>query len=406
MGQITTKQGYTGSYSFVPQSVGYIKFDKAWARTPNYQVLKLRNELPMNTYTIAREQTWYGQGHFTTRDTSGAVGVYTVDGIPNGEYSAGARTPPVVAPAQLAAVKRRAEAKCLAQIKNQKLNLAQALAERRRTAELIENSIRRFVEAFRALRRRDLEEALRILGAGQPSRRRRRRINAIWKRSSESSPYSQGEFRNASSIWLEIQYGWLPLLNDIYESAQAIEKAQDQSPRKMKTTGTVSLVINDNTIPAQTSRVTKLASTRITIKGSVTIWYSTPNVPRTLLQLGFTNPAYLAWELTPFSFVVDWFIPIGNAINNFDATLGLTFEKGCYSEKVVASGRYTCNGRTNGVFVTTGFATNFCTRHSFGRSAYLSFPSVTLPDFKNPLGLDHVLNGIALLIQVFSGKHY
>jgi hypothetical protein len=35
-----------------------------------------------------------------------------------------------------------------------------------------------------------------------------------------------------------------------------------------------------------------------------------------------TSPASLAWELVPFSFVVDWFIDVRSALNAVDATLG------------------------------------------------------------------------------------
>jgi len=263
------------------------------------------------------------------------------------------------------------------------------------------------VEAFRALKRRELEEALRILGAGQPSRRKKRRIDRLWKSNPKGSSASQGEFKNASSIWLEIQYGWRPLLNDIYESAQAIVKAEDQSPRRVKTTGSnqsfSESVSTQSTANSVTSKVTKDV---ILVKGTVTVWYATPNTPRTLLQLGFTNPAYLAWELTPFSFVVDWFIPIGNAINNFDATMGCTFDKGCYSEKISTSRRVQISGKVAALAatITSGSSTNFASAQKFQRTVLLSFPSVNFPEFKNPLSTEHALNAIALLIQVFSGK--
>jgi hypothetical protein len=41
-------------------------------------------------------------------------------------------------------------------------------------------------------------------------------------------------------------------------------------------------------------------------------------------QLGFVNPAAIAWELVPFSFVVDWFVNVGEFLNNFTDLWGLT----------------------------------------------------------------------------------
>lgn len=39
-------------------------------------------------------------------------------------------------------------------------------------------------------------------------------------------------------------------------------------------------------------------------------------------QLGLLNPAAIAWELVPFSFVLDWFIPVGTWINNISDYAG------------------------------------------------------------------------------------
>ena len=35
-------------------------------------------------------------------------------------------------------------------------------------------------------------------------------------------------------------------------------------------------------------------------------------------QLGLADPATVVWELIPYSFVVDWFIPIGSYLENLN----------------------------------------------------------------------------------------
>jgi hypothetical protein len=47
---------------------------------------------------------------------------------------------------------------------------------------------------------------------------------------------------------------------------------------------------------------------------------------------GISNPALVAWELVPFSFVADWFVPVGDWLKQLDALLGLTVEGTCTSE--------------------------------------------------------------------------
>jgi hypothetical protein len=364
----------------------------------------------MNAYTISRTEVWKGQGFYATWPNSGMTknNLYTVFGIPFGEYSAEISGSSLVpSPAVTAALKAKVENKLRLALKAQTVNLAQAYAERKQTARLIETTIKRLVAAFRFLRQKKLDEALGVLGAGPPSRRRRKRIMTIWygPKGKPSGP-PKDEFRNGASVWLEIQYGWRPLLNDIYESAQAIVNAADQSPRKVRTSvsSTFYNVSDTQWTPGNLDRISIVERNVLSIFGKATVWYSTPEVPRTLLQLGFTNPAYLAWELTPFSFVVDWFIPIGNAINAFDATLGLTFDKGCYSQKINASRRSTGSGRRSPTHTTQGTSSTFRQFIDFSRSKYSSFPTTNFPSFKNPLGLDHVLNAIALLITVFTGK--
>jgi hypothetical protein len=40
-----------------------------------------------------------------------------------------------------------------------------------------------------------------------------------------------------------------------------------------------------------------------------------------LSQLGLAPDSYVAWDMTPFSFMVDWFIPVGDILNVLDQTV-------------------------------------------------------------------------------------
>jgi hypothetical protein len=44
-------------------------------------------------------------------------------------------------------------------------------------------------------------------------------------------------------------------------------------------------------------------------------------------QLGLANPASIAWELVPFSFVVDWFTNYGSVIGGLSSWAGYTISK-------------------------------------------------------------------------------
>lgn len=53
-----------------------------------------------------------------------------------------------------------------------------------------------------------------------------------------------------------------------------------------------------------------------------------------LSRIGLTNPAVLAWDVIPWSFVVNWVIPIGDWLESIDSTVGLDYLGGTYSRGV------------------------------------------------------------------------
>lgn len=110
------------------------------------------------------------------------------------------------------------------------------------------------------------------------------------------------------SAWLEAVYGWLPLLSDLDEGAKFIVAALEV-PRK------------------QTYRA--IAMTDGTpLSSAPSLWSAHGNVKRmkyavahmieddsNLAYTGIVDPLSVLWELTPYSFVADWFIPLGDYLN-------------------------------------------------------------------------------------------
>lgn len=109
-----------------------------------------------------------------------------------------------------------------------------------------------------------------------------------------------------------------------------------------------------------------------------------------------------------YSFVVDWFLPIGSWLQSLTAATGFTFKSGSRSTISQMSSR----GISNNLFASydppgphsdiwsgefpsmTGSAFSF-TRHCY---ASTPVPGVYL---KNPLSMKHMLNGLALLSLAF-----
>jgi hypothetical protein len=122
--------------------------------------------------------------------------------------------------------------------------------------------------------------------------------------------FSRVRSKDAGNLWLEYSYAWTPLVNDVYNliNLHKLEPPPFQMSvskyKKHQANGTIS----PSGLYGETDTVTK-SLYRVTLDGKVTL--NDPGI-NFLNQLGITNPALLAWELVPYSFVVDWFLPIGD----------------------------------------------------------------------------------------------
>lgn len=108
----------------------------------------------------------------------------------------------------------------LKKVKDSSVNLAQTFGERKQTARLIGDTAQRIARSISNLRRGNLPGAVNDLIPGaSPSAgfQRRYRKNA-----------SMGPDKRASVAWLELQYGWKPLLGEVYGSAEQVAKAQNR----------------------------------------------------------------------------------------------------------------------------------------------------------------------------------
>jgi len=124
-------------------------------------------------------------------------------------------------------------------------------------------------------------------------------------------------------------------------------------------------------------------------------------------QTGFLNPINLVWEILPFSFVVDWFLPIGPYLEAASAFNGLEFVDGSQTQFTRANTVSAVDFEGS----SAGNPTQWAYEHArfyaeyvvLDRVKLVSFPSLTFPSFKNGLAsIEHASNGLALLKSVFS----
>lgn len=283
----------------------------------------------------------------------------------------------------------RAETRCLKKLKDQNVNYAVALAESRKSVGLIGQTLHRVFAAYKNAKKFRWKAAAAALGIPRHT----------FKRGS----------KDLAGRWLELQYGWLPLLSDMYGAYEDARRGIVALDTRISVKHTVRENLPENsrkttTLGMPCSHVNegfRLVKVRLdyTVKADALKQAS---------RMGLTNPAVVAWELVPFSFVLDWALPIGEWLDSFDAAYGLTFIGGSRTTLVKAKQR--CHVERDPVDPPSWAGSSSYFRHAvakalyvetrFNRTVYSSTPW-PLPYFKNPVSTAHALNGLALLRALF-----
>jgi len=290
----------------------------------------------------------------------------------------------------------------LSKAKDMKVNLAQTFAERQQTMNMIGSTARNLADAFKSLRRKDVPGFWNALGL---TNRPAARVSQAEFKRLQKQKASMDPFTFASNKWVEYKYGWSPLVGDLWNSLELLKKTYKR--RRKVTTSKQITGKNDFVQLAGLGNALVLNTSDQTVfqgKGSC-IFHIGYAEPSALSSFGLTNPVELAWELLPYSFVVDWFFDVGGYLTTWDATLGLNFEIGIWSSKCVYARSIYAAGSTSsgplGTWTYEGYGTSVDRWITHIREPFATWPSSVLPELKNPLSLDHMLTGLALLRQAF-----
>lgn len=150
-----------------------------------------------------------------------------------------------------------------------------------------------------------IANAANRVGAAMFAMKRGRPIHAAWILTRGTDRERKRHLTSANN-WLELQYGWLPLLADAHDGAIFLAHHLEYPLQKVIRVSHFSGAELDLSINASVCRPIKTSGfTRKSIKAII--------AEKDVAQLsGLTDPLSVAWELVPYSFVIDWFIPIGN----------------------------------------------------------------------------------------------
>lgn len=187
-------------------------------------------------------------------------------------------------------------------------DIGTTLAEGRESLNMVATRLTSLWRAFRALKRGRFRDFLRQLNV----RPKKRHLHTKWSRP-----------KDASALWLEYWFGWSPTIQTVYDAIEVIESANPSC--KVRATGTMR---SSKTTTRATRAEGETDSYRIRVSWLVQAQVSVSDpVLYKANQLGLVNPAAVAWELVPFSFLVDWFVNVGDWLNGLTDFVGLSFQK-------------------------------------------------------------------------------
>lgn len=277
------------------------------------------------------------------------------------------------------------------QVKNQDFSAAVALGEFAETAKFLEGRVGQIVRFLNT----EASVSLRTGKRAKPMIRERG--TGKWIRNPRYPVLSWPDVpKLMSNAWLEYSYAFIPLLSDIHGSMQTLAEA----PYAMnRTTTRAKMEVREDLNGSYQAGALPWKSTGYkTAKRQIGIQFSIRNpLLHSFSKLGLTNPLSLGWELTRLSFVVDWFLPIGNALDSLDATLGVDFVGGFQSTKQTVHANLSANIHNDALMVE-GHA--MVIREQFNRVVLTDFPAAVLPRPQLPKYFGQAASGIALLHQI------
>jgi len=365
-----------------------------WVRTPNWKVVVKTDDQPVNYYLdVYRSASQESVTQYWRDNNSGQINYlwnngfvwsgYEIDGAWYSHYTTNGHQ----AAFDGGPIPNRVLVKALGKIADSKVNIGVALAEAHKTSDLILSTANRLDKAYRAFRKGNFRQVAKQLNL---------------------TP------KTVHKSWLEYKYGWMPLLMDVENSAEFFAqqvvgrptrfsvKASEKVSKETSTDTKYTSYGSPSALDATTSE--KCVST---YQYKVKIWCELTNhTASELQQLGLANPALIAWELVPFSFVFDWFLSVGSYLEGLTALTGVNVIRALESHKVDSEflHSYPTTSHTSGgyTYYTSGFSRSFKVR-SYVRYPLVVDPTKTFPPPFKTFSFQKMITSLALLRGQYRG---
>lgn len=201
-------------------------------------------------------------------------------------------------------------------------------------------------------------------------------------------------------------YGIAPLVEDVFSSVEILRlRLERPIYRRFHVKQKASTVRGSRNLSIGSNGT---VDTDDSVKGSQYVTAYVEFDPRWATEIIFGNPAELIWEVIPFSFVVDWMIPIGDWLISLDALSAVKDMRVAVSRKAEykTTGAAYTTSPVNSIqkpFTTSGSIT----KRTWERNVYTTVPLPPLPRPSLDGSVVRLLNAISLLVTTrgCKGRH-
>lgn len=224
---------------------------------------------------------------------------------------------------ELGSLKKRLQTQLYQKATEKIVNLPVAVFEMKKTFEAFANVGRSLYESMNHMlglagRTRSPEQAINLLirgtsTGGFPSRR--------------ESVSTLGD--GLANRWLEWSFAIKPTLSDLAATARDMQDGFSDKRKKrlhFSTEDQVFLSLSKGN-PGAYNGVWQALNAHMRGKGYMCAEVDSP-IERKIQEYGLDDPLSWAWELLPFSFVVDWFAPVGDWLSGLKPIRGMQFKYG------------------------------------------------------------------------------
>jgi len=214
--------------------------------------------------------------------------------------------------------------------------------------------------------------------------------------------------KSLGNLWLAYTYGAKPLMQSIYGIADEHLRVVYNRSARYRARATENLRAEWVETDTCLGGIIRWKRPKGTVKYSVTVGVDVRTDQFDFDRWSSLNPVSIAWELMPFSFVVDWFLDVGGYLRNMETYLlyANKFRSG-YRTNLVSFDLSISDTTYSGQDATRTWYSLYSGKMKstiLDRTVLLSYPAPTLPSFKADLGSSRLISAAALLSQLLVSR--